>query len=379
MLACSEEPPTNIDIENLNKKPPKDPPVPTEPLVLLDNANQVAGIRTETLGNTHRGIIQVWTYEGGYTKTWELEGDGSYLDCTIGDTDNDGHDELIAIYHFETGRGRNKVIHYQLQIFENGDTDEPSRFIDITNNGMWQLVVADANSDGFQEIVGGNREHIYVLNDDGSVITQLWQSESIYDDMLWDLEVGDADNDSQNEIVYAGLAAGKFAVYDYLGGNNWGNKIYSEPISIGLDRAKVADVDGDGFNEVIGGGNYNKLTVWEFVNGAYVIDFESEDLGGFTQGVCAGDFDNDGKDEIAVGTHDGISGTVYVFKYNGTTYENIFSEPVGGTGDLFTGDSDNDGIDEFIVASSNLLVYDYESSYIKSIIDNSGIYPVMVK
>jgi hypothetical protein len=378
LLACSEDPPTNIDLENLNKKPV--PPPPADPLVLLDGPNQVVGIYTVRQGNNDLGFIRVWTYEGSYTQTWERGGDGYYIDCVIGDSDNDGHDELLVVYRFETGKGRNKVTHYHLQVFENGDTDEPSRFLDLENNGV-RLVVADANSDGFQEIVGGGREHVYVFEDDGTEITELWQSpDNTYDDLPWDLDVGDADNDQQNEIVYAGLAAGKFAVYDYLGGNTWGNKVYSEPIAIGLDQAKVADVDGDGANEVIGGGNYNKLTVWEYVNGAYVIDFESADLGGFTQGVAAGDFDNDGKDEIAVGTALS-SNSVYVFKYDGSNYVNIYSNPITGmVSKIFAGDSDNDGIDEFVVASGdNLLVYDYEGSYIQRTIDAESVYPVMVK
>lgn len=377
LLACSEEPPTNIGLENLDKKPV--PPTPPEPLVLLDNANQITGIRTETQGTNHKGIIKIWTYEGSYVQTWELESDGSYLECTIGDADNDTHDELVAVYRFETGRGRNKVTHYQLQVFESGDTDEPSRFIELTNNGM-RLIVADANSDGLQEIVGGGREHMYVFNDDGSTISELWQSsDNTYDDLPWDLEVGDADNDLENEIVYAGLFAGKFAVYDYLGGNTWGNKVYSEPISGALDRANVADVDGDGQNEIIGGGNYNKLTVWEYTNGAYVIDFESEDLGGFTQGVCAGDFDGDGQNEIAVGSAEGNGGNVYVFEYENNTYVNKFTLPAGGTADMFAGDSDNDSKVEFVVAGVNLFVFDYESGYNQIFITDSYIEPIMVK
>lgn len=380
LMACSEVPPTNINIESLSKKPV--PPAPAEPLVLLDNANQIAGIKKVTAGTEPKDIIQVWTYEGSYTKTWEKgEDDGCYEVCAIGDADNDANDELVAVYRYETGRGKNKVTHYQIQVFESGDTDEPSRLIDITNDQILYLVVADANNDNFQEIIGGGRNHIYVLKDDGSTITQLWQSENIYSDMIFDLGVGDADNDQQNEIIYAGLFAGKFAVYDHLSGNNWGNKVYSAPISGGLDRAKVADVNNDNLNEIIGGGNYNKLTVWEHTNGEYLIDFESEDLGGFTQGVAAGDFDDDGEEEIAVGTADGNNGIVYVFKYNGSDYEIKFSDPIAGTGEISAGDSDNDGVDEFIVTTmEGLLIYDYddEIGYSSTLID-MYIHPVMIK
>jgi hypothetical protein len=314
--------------------------------------------------NHPEGIIRVWTYEGDYTRTWTRKNQGTILSVAIGDTDNDGNDELVAICSYTTGKGRNKITHYDLQIFENGDSDEPSRFVSLTNNGM-MVVVADANNDGTQEIVGAG-EYVYVFNDDGNTITELWRSENIKDDHVFDLDVGDADNDGENEIVYAGLFARKFGVYDYLGGNNWGNKVYSMPSEGGLDRAKVADVDGDGLNEVIGGGNYNKLTVWKYSSGSYVIDFNSDDLGGFTQGVAAGDFDNDGLIEIAVGTA-GANNMVYVFKYIGSTYTSIFEEPISEmVGDIFAGDSDNDGINEFIVGTRSLLIYKHISGDVYS-------------
>jgi hypothetical protein len=387
LLACSEEPPTNVELESLSKKPR--PPEPTEPLVLLDNANQIVGISSERIGNKTKDKIKVWTYGSGtYLKSWEKGGDGTYEVSAIGDVDNDGNDELVVVYVYETGKGRNKVIHTELQVFENGDTDNPSRISnDLSGDGVSGFLymrLGDANNDGTLEIMFAHSNCVSVYKDNGSEVTMLWKSEDLSAEDPWSIDAGDPDNDGQNEIIYAELGGSRFGVYEYLGNNEWGSKVYSELLSFcGLDRAFVADVDGDGDNEVIGGGCHQKITIWEYLNGSYTIDFESAELNGFTQGVAAGDFDNDGLNEIAVGTANPGDNKIVVFKYNETTltYTNIFEEPVSGiVNDMFAGDSDNDGIDEFIVATGeNLLVYDFITEYNQTYSDPGSIFPVVVK
>jgi len=375
-MSCSEEPPTNINNESLSKKPT--PPNPPEPLVLLHNANQIVGCSGSK--------IVVWTYSGGiYSVSWENSSSGDYNAAAIGDVDRDGNDELVAVFIYETGRGRNKITHKVIQIFENGDTDTPTRVSgDLTEEGVngigyTYMRLGDANNDGHIEILIAHSNCISVHNDNGSEIPMLWKSEDLSALDPWSIEAGDADNDGQNEIVYAELAGQRFGVYEYVENNTWGNRLYSETILYGLDRAFVADVDGDGLNEVIGGGNASMLFVWEYINGNYVVEFESGNLGGFTQGIGSGDFDNDELNEIAVGTA-GADNKVIVFKHNGTTYLNIYEDSfLGMVSDLFAGDSDNDGVKEIVLAASDLLVYDYTNQYNQTYSNSTGIFQVIVK
>ena len=387
LISCSDEPPTSVELETLSKKPIKDPPT-AEQLVLLDADNQIVAASMEGRGNKQKGVIRVWTYEGSsYSKTWEKSGDGSYGVSAIGDVDNDGNDELVVVYTFKTGGGRNEETHSEIQVFENGET-EPSRTSDyLDDDGVdayTYMRLGDANNDGTVEIMLAHMNHLSVHKDNGTEVTMLWKSESLAAEDPLGIDAGDPDNDGLNEIIYPSLGTGRFGVYEYLGNNVWGNKVYSEPISFcGLDRVFVADVDGDGNNEVYGGGCHQKLTIWEFVGGSYVIDFESAELGGFTQGVAAGDFDNDGSIEIAVGTLVSVN-KIFVFKYDETTetYTNVFEEPISGfgPGDMVAGDSDNDGVDEIIVATNEgLLVYDYMDGYSQTYSDPGKIFTVGVK
>jgi len=389
LLACSEEPPTGVDIENLNKKPIKDPPTPTptEPLVLLDNANQISGFAAEEIGRReYIGVIKIWTYEGGtYSESWRKEIEGG-VKTAIGDIDNDGHDELVVTRRWTTGKRRNRVNHEEILVFESGDTvaSWTRDMISDGTSGVRYMTLGDANNDETLEIAfaSGRGVSVYDYNETAG-ISLLWASEDLYADQPWSIEVANADNDEDNELIYAGLGGQRFGVYNYLGGNNWGDKVYSPAVFCGLDRAFVADVDGDEVNEVIGGGCDSKLYVWKQVNGEYILVFESEDLGGFTQGIAAGDFDNDGLNEIAVGTANFVNGKVFVFKYDTTTltYTSIFEETISGrVNSMFAGDSDNDGIDEFIVASGEgLLVYDYIGGYSQTYSDPDGGGGIYVK
>jgi len=278
------------------------------------------------------------------------------------------------------------VRHLEIEIFESGNTTVPSRksedFAGPEETGFTYMTLGDVNNDGTLEIVISGWKYIYVLKDNGTAITKLWMSDNIYSDSPWSVDVGNVDDDVENEIVYAGFNSQKIGVINYLGGNNWGNIVHSSPVSGAIDRAKIADVDEDGFNEIIGGGSYKKLTIWEYNNGAYGIVFESEDLGGYTQGVDAGDFDGDGFNEIAVGTASFSVSKVYVFKYYGSSYANIFEQNISfGVDDIFAGDSDNDGKDEFIVGGFSLSVYKYSSGNIYNQVynDSEGAFRIYVK
>lgn len=72
LMSCSETPPTKIDEELLSKKPV--PPAPAQPLVLLDNANQIVAISRDQVVNN--GTIKVWNFDGlTYSKSWEKSGE----------------------------------------------------------------------------------------------------------------------------------------------------------------------------------------------------------------------------------------------------------------------------------------------------------------
>jgi hypothetical protein len=121
------------------------------------------------------------------------------------------------------------------------------------------------------------------------------------------VDVGDADNDGLNEIVLAAFDTNSAVILESLGSDIWGDEKMSEPTpeNVAIDYAKVRNADNIPGNEIVAGGNNNRLMIWKYNNmteeGEYDLVFiTEEDLGGFTQGVNAGDIDDDGLNEAII-------------------------------------------------------------------------------
>jgi hypothetical protein len=349
-------------------KKPRPPQV--EPLALDDSILQVAGCGSES------GLVNVWSHDGEtYNNIWQNTCGERVPGVVLGDTDNDGYKELAVFISYTTGkRKKDRVTHREIHIYEQGDQENPSRVsADLQDIGCWDLALGDANNDGMLELVVAGGSFIAVFEDTGTEINEIWRSENVEDDMPFGVTIGDADSDGYNELVYAAMPLGQFVVYEHLGGNEWGDEVYSEAITGALDDIKIGDTDDDGINEVVGGGNHNKLTIFEKVGDSYVIDFESEDLGGFTPGFDTGDFDNDGDTEIAIGTQ-AYPGPyyLYIFEYDyyEGTYVVTYQDGTESVSTIFAGDADNDGVDEITIGTTDgFLIYDYLDDYTLDYLD----------
>jgi hypothetical protein len=92
--------------------------------------------------------------------------------------------------------------------------------------------------------------------------------------------------------------------------------------------------------------------------------FFGDDLGGFTQGVDAGDVDGDEEIEVIIGTAsvDANLNRIYIYKYdkvNNTYFLEASVNCTGGVAQLSVGDIDNDGRDEIVAASQGIKVFEY--------------------
>ena len=334
---------------------------PSPPLQIEhDNLQIVSGS-----GISDKKVYQVKYLNENYSNTWYSNvHQGNTSATSIGDVDNDGLKEIVTVVNakMSTGPPKQRYSYKKIFVYEDGSTGEPSyssHDLGYTLNGVRDSIIADADNDGLNEIVLVVNDHIEIYEWDGSGFSHLWTGPS-YDEFVWSVDVGDADNDGSNEVVIAMFRIGSAIVYDYLGDNTWGNPVITESIgSYNIDQAKIRDVDGDGFNEIIGGGTSNRLNIWKYIDGYYANVFLSEDLGGYTQGVDAGDVDGDGFNEVIAGSSGEID-MVYVFKYNENldTYGMIaWASLNSGVAVLATGDLDNDNADEIAVGSSGISVF----------------------
>ena len=144
-------------------------------------------------------------------------------------------------------------------------------------------------------------------------------------------------------------------------------------------RVAIGDIDTDGKDEIITGTGENggpHLRVFEkdgTQRGIEFFPFDENFRGGMD--VASGDFDGDGKDDIAVSQFSKGQAWVKVYKYNdaGTILfeNNVFgSAECGAT--VAMGDVDLDGRDEIIVGAGTgggpqIRVFDYDSNHLVGI------------
>ena len=330
---------------------------------------------------------------GEYQDTWASQRlDESYIHAiSIGDADNDGEKEIVAVlnYVYEGGKGKNKWKYYDHKIlmFKDGSDGTPeysSDFMGPSNTVVYDTIIADVDNDGMTNelILAKADDNVAVYQwTEGLGFVEVWAGPD-YGYRIHHIDVGDCDDDGENEIVLAMFDVGSVFILEYLGEDGSGNKIWSEPIyseqiticepsqTCKIDMVRIADADNDGENEIIAGGNNNRLMVWKYnsAEGGYDLVFVSENLGGCTQGVDVGDINGDGSIEVVIAAWQ--SEAIYVYEYSETNQEYIRVNSMvygGGVFDLTVGDVDGDGIDEIVLYdgysdSEGIEIYDFIGS-----------------
>lgn len=312
--------------------------------------------------------------DASYSISWISRANTS-LCVEVGDVDNDGTKEIISSWEDSEPVIEGEFVvgiiirNLALNVWENGSLAAPtltsSNLTRLLRSHIRDIVVADANNDRLNEVVlaCGNCVAVFIYNPALEDFEPLWTCMDP-DMFVWQLSIGDADNDGLNEIVGASARQedGCALVWEYKG-SGWECDYKTDSLGQAIiDVVRIGDVDDDGFNELVGGGNFNAVSVWKFNGTDYPVVWMSEDLGGFTQGLGIGDFDGDGKEEIATGTaENAMDGKVYVIKHDGTKYNIIWSYDVGSAVNVMdAGDLDNDGKDEFVVCGRPVSIFKWE-------------------
>jgi hypothetical protein len=179
----------------------------------------------------------------------------------------------------------------------------------------------------------------------------------------WDVEIGDADNDGENEILTTGCPSSSLNMYK-LDGGNWKSTLLAENLArtfpgMGL-AVKIVDLDGDGTNEIILG------TGQEGVGTAIYYTFRIEEnrldtlsisrpdfnKSAFTHNLAPCDIDGDGMLEV-ISAYCGY-GEIIRYDYN-TGLREVMARKIhqlSGSGEeSLIADVDNDGFVEYITSN----------------------------
>jgi len=282
----------------------------------------------------------------------------------IADVDNDSENELVTSYW-------------------DGTMSSPGRLVTLNYNGVdWieelvsdsvgiidSLSAGDFDHDSYVDLVAGtgvldSARVEYFENQDG-----IWQpptvvSGSFGSGIIWDVELGDADNDGCNEI----LSAIQSKLRLYKPGSTQSVSILG--FAVPVDSAQLGDIDNDGTNDpvtcdlrevVVGPGpgfdNNPLVRIFPPLQGAqHQYEFRAYGPTHYGVNVTCGDVAGDPLDEILTGAGPGdIYGPhVRGFEVDGTPLPGLSFLAYGTNKygvNVAAGDIDGDGFEEIITGA----------------------------
>jgi hypothetical protein len=319
---------------------------------------------------------------------YSLEGGNNY-GVAMANIDDDDNLEILV------GSGSGRVYAFDGKTYE---ADWVSPVLDKIPMG---IAVGDLNNNGNNEIVittgipgeprgegvdgEGGEGFLYIFEQSGNDIVQAFKSDNI--DASRGVTISELDGSTYPEI---GIATGYLKIISATGGTTdlhgavkvwgYGGSTYSEEWTSGdleqiVGGIDSGDPDGDGDNElVIGtggddrGGDYapvepGEVRVYHRSGGSYSLDGSIMQPNRFDVfGIAVGDVNDNGQEDIIVGTGKFEEDKPKLLIYDGITHSEEFSKTVDSTSvwGVATGDFDNDGEPELIYGTSGgeLFIYD---------------------
>ena len=264
---------------------------------------------TDCAGGAYRGYIYV--FNGlDFSQEWRSADIGIPSSFVVNDVDGDGIKELITGVKstLTTDNGH-------IYVFDGKTHAQEWKSPNI--NYPVGLEVIDVDKDGTKEIITrtgmgheGHTGHIYVF--DGKSHDQEWKSDNI--GVAYDLEVDDLDNDGTNEILtrIRNTSNGSLCTF-----NGITHKKEWQSSDIGTGTSTVADMDNNGWMEILAGGSTEAYQGYLYIFGVSVPSEEKI----FDTGTPSNPYPS------IMGTHKGV-----IKPSDNITISKLYTYPCAGTG-----------------------------------------------
>lgn len=314
-------------------------------------------------------------------QTYKLAWQSAVLEGTpsvrLGDIDNDGQKEIVASVYYlsrtETvivGKKRTTIEYYnfRIHVFEYGAANggNPSwstgELGEMSNTLINDSYVADVDNDSLPQLPDNelvmirskNLEVYHFIGSSGAYERETLQT---YPSFLYSLEIGDADNLGDNEIVVVPGNSSSLRIWKHLPDHTWDQKI-ADPVPsslwepgatyTGVTYLKVRDADNLAGKELIATGNNQRLMVWKYDGSGYRLTAWSDPLppGTMAYGIDSGNLDGDSLNEVVISLWGGkkYPARLVVLSYEGGNWitKNTFNSYYIDQRDLRMGDLNGD-------------------------------------
>ncbi len=327
----------------------------------------------------------VWTSQADENDNvlYSLEGGKNY-GVAMGNLDSDDNLEIVV------GSGSGKIY-----VFD-GNTRETQWVSPALDKTPISIAIGDVDSDGNNDIVvttanfgepkddegNGGEGYLYIFEKSGDDFTQAFKSSNI--DAALGVTISELDGTNHPEI---GIATGYLEIIDATSGTTelhgavkvwgYGGSSYSQEWTSGnigqiVGGIDSGDPDDDGDNEIVvgtGGDDRDgseanaEVRVYHRSGGTYSLDGSVMSPARYTAyGIEVGDLNADGQEEIIVGTGEKDDNKPRLVIYDGSTHAEEYSKDVDSDSvwGIESGDFDSDGEIELVYGTSGgeLFIYD---------------------
>ncbi|HET6879384.1 MAG TPA: FG-GAP-like repeat-containing protein [Pirellulales bacterium] len=249
-----------------------------------------------------------------------------------------------------------------------GDGTFQTPIVDSDVDGLGEIVAADLNHDGKLDLEVINSGHLDVLlgHGDGAFAAPVTYNLSLEVNTL---AAGDVNGDGKTDLVLTGLTSDlSYAVETFLGNGDGTLQApitttfgqYSGPVGYAFDPDTIAlgDFNGDGKLDLVAAAGIDQRVLLSLGNGDGTfqspVSFATDNIpwvdivkgtvpGSGTDSVVVGDFNHDGKLDIAAANRDAQTISVLLGNGDGTFQSAVNYQAGGPPNDLTVGDFNGDG------------------------------------
>ena len=268
----------------------------------IEFGTRCASIPADVNGDGHVDIIDgdyygLWIYLGNGTGGFSLSPSsplvGGYpnschhiVDVDAADGDGDGDIDIVAIDFYDYACANSDLYPYddpayQILVFWNDGTGNFTTYTvadsfhwsdeagyDAPNGAYWRVKFADFNGDGTYESLvyevfdlngwSVSRDYVEIANRSWSGYSSIYDSPPyFYPDEVDGLWIADFDMDGDQDVIYAvgdqSPGTGQFHVIQNDGFPSFSDHfLFNNPMSTYCDGSIMADMDGDGLNDIVG-------------------------------------------------------------------------------------------------------------------------------